>query len=204
MLFDHDHNLTTQHSKVKGLTEAMQDSRRRRDERRMQIRKDKKDAYLQSRRGSTPRAEQHGSFSFATAPEVADIPLMIQSVKENPSDTNIALNLHLMYEILRMDEPLTAKCIVENGCVPFISSLLKRNDSQCFQYSAAWMLTAISIAGFFRDVVDTVDAVDDLMALLSSPHRPLREQGARCLGVLANARIQYRDKLHEMGFVQLV
>lgn len=184
--------------------ETMQSNCRRRDERRMQIRKNNKDEYLQKRRGTPPRSEHRSSFSFATAPEISDIPLMIQSVKDNPSDTNIALNLHLMHEILRMDETSTVQYIVENKCLPFFASLLKRKDSQCFQYGAAWMLTAISLAGFGSDVVDTPDTMEDLLYLLHSPHIPVREQGARCLGVLANDRIQYRDKLHEMGLVQLL
>ncbi|KAI2513388.1 importin subunit alpha-1b [Fragilaria crotonensis] len=170
-------------------------SRRRSDAQRVRIRRNKKHAYLQTRRGRTPRAEQHSSFSFATAPEISDIPLIIQSVKDNPSDTNIALTLHLMNEIVRIDGSGTVRYIVENGCLPFLASLLKRNDSQYFQHCSAWMLTAISTAGFCRDVADTIDAMEALVTLLLSPHPQVREQGARCLGVLANDRIQYRDKL---------
>ena len=184
--------------------ETITNSRRRSEAQRVRIRRNKKHEYLQKRRGRTPRAEQLGSFSFASAPEISDIPLIIQSVKGNPSDTNITLTLHLMNEILRMDGKFTVRYIVDYGCLPFLSSLLKRNDVQYFQHVSAWMLTKISSAGFCRDVVDTTDTMENLVTLLLSPHPQVREQGARCLGVLAHDRIQYRDMLHELGFVQLL
>jgi hypothetical protein len=57
------------------------------------------------------------------------------------------------------------------------------------------MVTAISIAGFCRDVVNTTDTMEDLVTLLLSQHPQVREQGARWLGVPANDRIQYRDSV---------
>jgi Importin beta binding domain len=180
----------------------MAESHRRREARTIRIRKLKKEEYLHKRRGTTPRTEHHETVAFARFPQIIDISLVIKSMKDFPSDETVTLNLHLMQEILRMDESMTVKAIVDSGCLSFLASLLKRYDSFHFQHTATWILTEISIGGFCTDVFGTAGVLEDLVTLLQSPHAPVREQSGRCLGVLANDRIQFRDKLHEIGVVQ--
>jgi importin subunit alpha-1 len=187
-------------------TELAEESRRRREERTLRIRKIKKEEILHRRRGTTPspRSAQSGSFSFATAPEVNDIPIIFERMKENPVDENVTVNLQFMHEILSADEPMATKSIVSNGCLPFLVVLLGRTDSQYFQQETAWILTKVCAAGFCHDVFVNSVAVQNLVTLLRSPHAQVRAHAAHCLGVMANDRVEFRDALHDMGVVQLL
>lgn len=184
------------------MMEQLAESRRRREERTCRIRKVKKEGYHHKRRGITPCTEHRETLSFVTVPQISDISLVIMSMKECPCDKIVTLNLHFIQELLRMDTSTSIEAIVDNGCLSFFASLLKRDDSCHFQHTATWILTEISIGGFSRHVVDTKGVLQDLVTLLQSPHAPICNQAGHCLGVLANDRIQFRDKLLEIGVVE--
>lgn len=179
--------------------------RHRREEITLRIRKTKKDAALQKRRASPVSAIEATSCFFPIL-DAKEIPLLVRAAVEHPNDDE---KLHAAVAFIRgslaEDAVATSKALIESQSLDFVVGLLQREDSLYFQKEAACIVTHICDSNYCDEVLTTTNSVLNLVTLLQSQAPPdIREEVARCLGIIARDRVEYRDCLFHMGVGQLL
>ena len=191
--------------------------RRRRDDTRIQIRKNKREEGLQKKRAMAaaqpdpPIQTENGEAVKCTlkvkVPKVTEVPELMRVI-QSTLDKNTPESNKQMLEAVQglrkmmsvQDNPPVLE-IIEAGAVPLIVSLLKRNDLDKVQFEAAWALTNIASTQYTEEVV-TCGAVPDLARLLLSGNADVREQSAWCLGNIAGDRPDFRDVVLDAGALE--
>lgn len=193
----------------------LEDSRRRREETSIKLRKEKKDEGIAKKRnilglnGATADvpAETEGS-ATSTAPStsskkiyaISDMPELLQGLQSAEVATQIEC-LRGFRRLLSIEGNPPVKECIDCGAMPFFVHFLQRFDSAELQFEAAWALTNIASTEFTRSLVE-FNAVPFLVGLLSSPNPDLREQCAWCLGNIAGDGTQLRDYVLSQNPVQ--
>ena len=189
--------------------------RRRRDDTRIQIRKNKREEGLQKKRAMAaaqpdPPAQvgnneaAKSNFNKPKVPSVSDIPELMRNLKstmdKNTPDSNKQMldAVQGLRKMMSVEKNPPVFDIIEAGAVPLIVSLLQRNDLDKVQFEAAWALTNIASTQYTEEVV-TCGAVTDLTRLLLSGNADVREQSAWCLGNIAGDNPILRDVVLNAG-----
>ena len=199
------------------------ESRRRRGDTQLQIRKNKKEEGLQKRRAlATSGTNSSLSNSFTnsiTEPNIysndatntnqtskkvytpSDIPQIISSLQK-PNVTNDELHEAIMgfRKMLSVEKNPPVREVLDCGALPFFVQLLTKQDSSEIQFEAAWALTNVASTEYTSAVVHCGDAVPNLVALLSHQScANVREQSAWCLGNIAGDSPEFRDYVLQCG-----
>lgn len=185
------------------------DSRRRREQDAIKIRKEKKEEGLAKRRNmNNLREASEAAEATATvingevkaAATVEDIPQLMVGLQSQDIEVQVS-SLRNFRRLLSVEQsPPVQKCI-DCGAIPFFVQALKRNDSVELQFEAAWALTNIASTDRTKLVVEC-GAVPLLAALLTSPNADIREQCAWCLGNVAGDGADLREVVLKAGALE--
>ena len=214
---------TQDHSKMSSLAAkrdvkkglSADDSRRRREENSVKLRKEKKEEGLAKRRNIQAFLEAEASPEVSTTPLTSTEQAVNATATPRPSsdpETMAKLYHELLHgeisvqvqalrsfrRLLSIEKNPPVQQCVDLGVVPIFVQCLQRVDSQELQFEAAWALTNIASTDRTRLVVEN-NAVPPLIALLSSANPDIREQSAWCLGNIAGDSTELRDYLLQQG-----
>ncbi len=183
-------------------------SRRRRDDTQIQIRKAKREEGLQKRRAMKPEsntAPLASVTSSTTTPScakkvycVSDIPTCLALLQNpNSSHDDLMSGIQGFRKMLSVERNPPVLEVLNAGALPVFISLLDAEDSK-IQFEAAWTITNIASTEYTRVVVD-YGAMPKLIQLLLSNDPNVREQCAWCLGNVAGDSTDLRDAVLNAG-----
>ncbi|KAG3116381.1 Importin subunit alpha-1b [Phytophthora idaei] len=191
------------------------ETRRRREDTTIQIRKNRREERLNQRRRMIPM-EQSSVISMETAMQttstspdepmrslngvsVSDLPkiaAMIQSL--DPMEQSNAVSKLRRLLSLETNPPIEE--VINLGVVPLLVEFLKQHDRPEMQFEAAWALTNIASGTTeHTEVVISCGAVELLCTLLLSPNEDVCEQAVWALGNISGDSPQCRDLVLNAG-----
>mmetsp|Transcript_36856 Transcript_36856/g.68525 ORF Transcript_36856/g.68525 Transcript_36856/m.68525 type:complete len:529 (+) Transcript_36856:37-1623(+) len=172
------------------------DSRRRRGETTIQLRKQQKEEGLAKRRNIMINNFVADQSSTSEAPPSKFSDLMI---KLNSNDLTAMLEgIRAFRKALSVESnPPVQECI-DVGAVPIFVQFLQLEHNTDIQFEAAWALTNIASTERTQVVVDS-GAITHLVKQLMSGDANVREQCAWCLGNVAGDCASYRDIILTCG-----
>jgi len=189
----------------KGL--SLDDNRRRREDKTLAVRKDKKEESLMKRRQTawpeteaveTPSSTATAGGVTGDASSVAgrqftlsDVPEMMQLMQSQDVATQESA-LRGFRRLLSVEKNPPVQICIDCGALPLFVQFLQRSDAPKLQFEAAWALTNIASTDRTRVVVESF-AIPHLAQLLNSPEADIREQAAWCLGNVAGDGHELRD-----------
>jgi len=166
------------------------ESRRKRGENNVELRKTAREEQLQKRRLPTPQVV-HPKDNSGT-PTLSSIPALLQDV----ASTDPVRQLHgtkQFRKLLSIQDNPPIQPVIESGVLPRLLEFLK-SGNPLLQFEAAWALT--NVASGNRDqtkcVID-LGAVPIFVQLLMSPNKDVREQAVWALGNIAGDSAPFRD-----------
>ncbi|OWY97700.1 Importin alpha-2 subunit, partial [Phytophthora megakarya] len=193
----------------KGIDAA--ETRRRREDTTIQIRKNRREERLNQRRRMIPLQQNHGA-SMQTTVQTPDVPMrslngvsvsdlpqiaaMIQSL--DPMEQSNAVSKLRRLLSLETNPPIQE--VINLGVVPLLVEFLKQHDRPEMQFEAAWALTNIASGTTeHTEAVIRCGAVGLLCALLLSPNEDVCEQAVWALGNISGDSPQCRDVVLNAG-----
>jgi len=172
------------------------ESRRKREDLTIELRKQQREEQLQKRRMPTPQVVDPRDNSGT--PTLSSIPALLQDV----ASTDGARQLHgtkQFRKLLSIQDNPPIQQVIESGVLPRFIAFLKSNNP-VLQFEAAWALT--NVASGNRDqtkcVID-LGAVPVFVQLLMSPNKDVREQAVWALGNIAGDSAPFRDIVIKSG-----
>lgn len=189
----------------------LEESRRRREETTLQIRKTKKEDRLNKRRQQNPvmgmagMAEGEQTMSMggdAPQAKLENLSRMVAGVMGN--DPTVQTEFTTQFRrLLSIEKNPPIQQVIDSGVVPRFIEFLQRDDSPALQFEAAWALTNIaSGTSDNTQVVIEYGAVPIFVRLLSSPNDDVREQAVWALGNIAGDSPPCRDLVLDCGAMQ--
>jgi hypothetical protein len=196
----------------------LEESRRRREETTLQIRKTKKEDRLTKRRqansgGMGSGEEAMGMFSSSethmggSAPHphsatIEQLPNLVEGIMGN--DTNVQTEYTTQFRrLLSIEKNPPIQQVIDSGVVPRFVEFLSRDDCPALQFEAAWALTNIaSGTSENTQVVIEYGAVPIFVRLLSNPNDDVREQAVWALGNIAGDSPPCRDLVLRSGAME--
>mmetsp|Transcript_15447 Transcript_15447/g.22971 ORF Transcript_15447/g.22971 Transcript_15447/m.22971 type:complete len:538 (-) Transcript_15447:294-1907(-) len=184
------------------------ESRRRREETQIQVRKTKKDDRLNQRRKmGAPAANNVSAYPHPpTDPSVAQrLELLPQFVAGLMSpDPNAHLEMTTAFrKLLSIERNPPIQQVIDAGVVPRFVEFLQQENNPALQFEAAWALTNIaSGTSEHTRVVIQVGAVPIFVKLLHSSNDDVREQAVWALGNIAGDSPECRDGVLGQGSMQ--
>eukprot|EP00727_Mastigamoeba_balamuthi_P010215 m51a1_g5816 putative importin alpha (539) ;mRNA; f:211773-214510 len=170
------------------------DTRRRREEEQLQIRKQKRMESLTKRR-HMPAPPADGMSPEPVPEPIDDQNLAALVGMINSADPKLQLEATTSFrKLLSIETNPPIEDVVRAGLVQRFVELLAVHANPRLQFEAAWSLTNIS-SGQSQHTKCVVDAgaVPAFVGLLSSPSEDVREQAAWALGNIAGDSAQMRD-----------
>ncbi|KAL7500246.1 hypothetical protein ACHAWT_010965 [Skeletonema menzelii] len=186
------------------------ESRRRRTETTISLRKSKKDEGIAKRRArvvapTTMVANDASSFAPVVHGEskreqvytTQDIPSLMQQLYEIQQSgvmdgdklKKIAQGFR---KIMSVENNPPVHEVLNSGALPFLIQMLSLVDKPLVQFEAAWAITNIASTDQTAVIVDA-GAIPPLVQLLTSANADVREQAAWCLGNVAGDSTALRD-----------
>lgn len=198
------------------------ESRRRREDTTIQIRKSKKEERINQRRKMAPgiatgfgasEAETNsagdagaaanggapaaGNASLATS--LTQLPQMVMGVQSNEPSVQLE-SVTRFRKLLSIERNPPIQEVIDSGVVPRFVEFLNRDDNPGLQFEAAWALTNIaSGTSDHTRVVIQHGAVPIFGKLLLSPNDDVREQAVWALGNIAGDSPYCRDLVLKSG-----
>ncbi|KAJ0232287.1 Importin subunit alpha-5 [Hirschfeldia incana] len=177
-------------------------SRRRRENNLVEIRKSKREEILKKKRLHVMQEAPQDS----PLPPTASIDKMLRNLialvaGASSDDPLLQLEtLHHFRLILSTSKDPPIDMVIESGVVPRFVEFLKKEDSPRLQLEAAWILTNIA-SGTRNHTKVVIDhgAVPIFIKLLASPDEALREQVVWAIGNVAGDSPQCRDYVLQCG-----
>jgi len=197
------------------------ESRHKRQEGAVELRKNKREESMQKRRhvmeaagglaaaGGADAAAGHQSAASlqATAEAKANeilaklqqLPQLVSMVMSNDEAAQIAAVTDFR-KLLSIEKNPPIDQVIESGVVPRLVELLKTQSKPILQFESAWALTNIAsgTSKHTRCVIDN-GAIPVFVSLLTSSHEDVREQAVWALGNIAGDSAQCRDRVLGAG-----
>lgn len=176
-----------------------EDSRRRRGDTTIQLRKNKKEEGLAKRRNIMVNNFVTDPSATTEEPPSKFSELMLKMNSQDVS--NMTEGIRGFRKALSVESnPPVQECI-DIGAVPLFVKYLQCDDNTVLQFEAAWALTNIASTDRTQVVVDS-GAIPFLVQQLMSGSADVREQCAWCLGNVAGDGAPYRDVILNCGGLQ--
>jgi hypothetical protein len=189
------------------------ESRRRREESGVSVRKNKREEGLAKRRqmaekqeetavvltGAAEASTNAGSSSIEGKKvfTVADIPALTSAIgSSNPVEVLAAVKG--FRRVLSIDPNPPVLEVLAANVMPLLVSFLQCNEKPELQFESAWALTNIASTDQTKMVVEA-GAVPEMTKLLMSHNADVREQCAWCLGNIAGDGPELRDYVLKEG-----
>jgi len=192
---------------------SLEDTRRRREDKTIAVRKEKQAESLAKRRqawaeegadsvaapgASSDAASATGAADSSRMYTLADIPEMMQSMRAEGDSTRQLNALRGFRRLLSVEKNPPVQQCIDCGALPLFVHFLQRSDVTQLQFEAAWALTNIASTDRTRVIVESM-AVPYLAQLLNSAEADIREQAAWCLGNVAGDGSELRDVVLSAG-----
>mmetsp|Transcript_25170 Transcript_25170/g.37406 ORF Transcript_25170/g.37406 Transcript_25170/m.37406 type:complete len:554 (-) Transcript_25170:1341-3002(-) len=187
------------------------ESRRRRTETTISLRKSKKDEGIAKRRARVmaPTTMTANDISSSSAPVVygeskrdkvfttQDIPSLMEQLHEIQQSgvmdgDKLKSIAQAFRKIMSVENNPPVHEVLNSGALPYLINMLSLTDKPLVQFEAAWALTNIASTDQTAAIVDG-GAIPPLVQLLMSASADVREQSAWCLGNIAGDSTALRD-----------
>lgn len=187
----------------------VEESRRKREDSAIQLRKTKRDEQLAKRRQASSASDAPASDGTMIASShnvnIANInindklPELVQGVNSNLPDKQKDSVVHFR-KFLSIERNPPIQEVIDSGVVPRLTEFLKHHHNPGLQFEAAWALTNIaSGTSAHTQVVIDHGAIPIFVELLSSPNDEVREQVVWALGNIAGDSWTCRDLVLQEG-----
>jgi len=189
---------------------TLEDSRRRREETTIQLRKTRKEEQMNKRRmGSMKQVmpnenktnhneiptnqNQHTNEETSTVDKLMSV---YYTWEKNPTAVSNDQLLETTQTFRRMSTSAqpSYKKMIDAGLISFLIRFLKMDDNDRLIFESTWILTNISSTSLTHFVVEQ-GVMAPLVDLLFNENPEIREQAAWCIGNIAGDKIEYRDQL---------
>lgn len=192
-----------QHKKSFKATISAEDSRRKREETALEIRKNKREESLQKRRNITFTETEDASINTpALIADIQNIPLHAQKLFSNDPTAQYEATVAIR-KLLSIEKNPPILDVINAGVVPRLVELLKDSSRPKLQFETSWALTNIASGTSEQThLVVRSGAVPLFISLLQSSDEELREQAVWALGNIAGDGTLCRDHVLEQGFMQ--
>jgi len=173
------------------------ESRRKRGEFNVELRKSAREDQLQKRRMPAPSQVSDPRDTSGT-PTISSIPALLQDV----ASTDPARQLHgtkQFRKLLSIQDNPPIQQVIESGVLPRLLQFLRHQNVQV-QFEAAWALTNVA-SGNREQTKCVIDlgAIPVFVQLLLSPNKDVREQAVWALGNIAGDSAPFRDLVLQAG-----
>lgn len=184
------------------------DSRRKREDDRLQLRKKNRQEQLQKRRMGNDKAAVYDS----TNQIQHDDPVVVEKLKELPrivegiasNDPQVQyLRVTQIRKMLSIERNPPIQQVIESGILPRLIEFLKRTENPGLQFEASWALTNVAsgTTEHTRQIIQH-GAVPIFVQLLESPSDDVREQAVWALGNIAGDSPECRNLVLEAGVLE--
>eukprot|EP00003_Mantamonas_plastica_P022016 TRINITY_DN3664_c0_g1_i3.p1 TRINITY_DN3664_c0_g1~~TRINITY_DN3664_c0_g1_i3.p1 ORF type:complete len:549 (+),score=220.19 TRINITY_DN3664_c0_g1_i3:52-1647(+) len=169
------------------------DARRRREEGTNEIRKSKKEQFLNKRRREVERRTNYKQMDSEIREKLDNIDLLVMGVESNDPTQQLE-SVQQFRRLLSIEKHPPIDQVIKSGVVPHLVDLLHHTKNVKLQFECAWALTNIA-SGTGEQTREVVDegAVDAFIPLLESKSEDVKEQAIWALGNIAGDSWQCRD-----------
>lgn len=184
-----------------------EESRRKREEVTIQIRKQKRDEQVAKRRvqSESPQGEGKSNSMHDKADieqKLQALPQLVAGLLSDDPMQQVECATHFR-KLLSIERNPPIQEVIDSGIVPRLVQFLSFHHNYNLQFEAAWALTNIaSGTSVHTQVVMHHGAVPVFVQLLSSPNEDVREQVVWALGNIAGDSHACRDKVLRAGALQ--
>jgi len=182
-----------------------EESRRKREEMTIQLRKQKRDEQVVKRRQAAPSSPGSSAPPGNRADIEEKLKMLPQLVVSISSD-NPTLQLEAATQfrrLLSIERNPPIQEVIDSGIVPRLVQFLTFQNNEPLQFEAAWALTNIaSGTNVHTKVVIDQGAIPIFVQLLRSPNEEVREQVVWALGNIAGDSPQCRDAVLMAGALE--
>jgi HEAT repeat protein len=178
---------------------GIEDSRKKREENAVQIRKEKRNESFQKRRNLNAEADIQ---TLEMGGQNNDLQTLVEMIKKPDQRSQLEATTSIR-KLLSMEQNPPIQEVIDSGVLGKLVEFLRRNDAPNIQFEAAWALTNIASGSSdqTRIVIDS-GAVPVFKDLLSSPNDDVREQAVWALGNIAGDSPRCRDFVLSHGVME--
>lgn len=183
------------------------ESRRKREEVSIVLRKSKRDEQLQKRRMMASSASIVDGKTNAASPtdiraKLSELPQLVQGLMSDNPEAQLKCT-NMFRQLLSIERNPPIQDVINAGVVPRLVSFLANHGNPPLQFEAAWALTNIaSGTNLHTQCVIEHQAVPLFVELLSSNSEDVREQAVWALGNIAGDSSECRDLVLKSGALQ--
>lgn len=181
------------------------DSRRKREDDRLQLRKKNRQEQLQKRRMGNDKS----AVFDVSQPMTNEDPILLEKLKELPrivsgirsNDPQIQYQrVTQIRKMLSIERNPPIQQVIESGIIPRLIEFLKRSENPGLQFEASWALTNVAsgTTEHTREIINH-GAIPIFVQLLESPSDDVREQAVWALGNVAGDSPECRNLVLEAG-----
>lgn len=178
-------------------TISAEEATKKRGDKQMGLRKQKREELLQKRRKEGP---SEGKVLTADMQQkLQQIPVLKEQLVSN--DPNLQLQATVAFrKLLSMEKNPPIDEVIDAGVVPLFIQLLQNTDIPMLQFEAAWALTNIaSGTSDHTEKVIKMGAVPVFINLLNNPNDDVKEQSVWALGNIAGDSAKCRNYVLQLG-----
>jgi len=178
------------------------ESRKKREETTVGIRKTKREEGLQKRRHFGGAVEEEiPVHSSDVQTKIQNIPHYLAKLGSNDPEQQLEAVTHFR-KLLSIERNPPIDEVIRYGVIPIFVQFLTAENFSKLQFEAAWALTNIS-SGTTKQTQTVVDsnAIPIFVRLLNSPNEEVREQAVWALGNIAGDSAAFRDLILNVGIL---
>jgi len=170
------------------------ETRRRREEQSLSIRKNKREEMIAKKRQINTSRD-----AVVAQASQGEIHEFVQSIFSQDPNLRLSSVVQIRKLLSSENSPPISE-VISTGAVPVFITFLGHFDEPKLQFESAWVLTNIASGTSEQThLVVQKGAIPAFVRLLSSPNDELREQAAWALGNIAGDSPQFRDLVLQAG-----